>query len=150
MAAITSVEALEAAIVERIEALDASAYTQGSLTATWKESAQALDPDSAPNPTAHLCFAAWAESVPTTEYSSDCLRAEAEIVVRFLFRLRSGAQPTDMREVSSAAQQIVTSLRAGFEAVPMSVANAGIKTPLAGGWMSVDVAFIGRIKLVAV
>ena len=150
MAAITSIEALETAMVARIVALDGAAYNQGALDATWRESAQALNPDSQPTPTAHLAFAVWASSVPVEEYSSDCLRGTATISMRFLYRLRSGDQSTDMRKASSAAQQLVTSLRAGFEGVPVSVVDAGSKSPITGGWLAVDLEFDAMIKISAV
>ena len=149
MADITTIEALEAAITARIVALSATAWAQGTLANSWKESAQALDPESAPNPRAHLCFSAWADSVPTEEYPGGCVMGSPTIVVRFLYRLRAGAQPTDMRKATSAAQQIVDALRTGFDGVRMTITDSGRKTPGPGGWAVVDVSFDGYMALVA-
>ena len=147
MANLTTIATLEAAIAARIEALSATAFAQGTLSSpTWKESPQALAPESAPNSAAHLCFAVWADSVPTEE-SPGCVRAEPVVVVRFLYRLRSGQQPTDLRASSDAAQQIVDSVRAGFDGVPMDVTESGDRTILSGGWAVIDVRFTGYITL---
>lgn len=106
---------VEETIAEQIEALDASAYTQGSTPAAWHEASAPLSVLVDPSSLGHLNFSVWISSAPNSDLERDAeidgyVWVTARVRVAFTFRLRPRQQTADGRQAIRAAHDVVRAL----------------------------------------
>lgn len=162
----TTFKAVEEAMVARIVALDASAFTHGGVPACWHESKSPLSVMVDASTIAHLSFNVWIQSAPNTNDNrgmtwqdndvDNDVEIDALMKVAFAFELRSFDQVSDTRDASDAAIDVIRALMAEWTADDQVASGAvllrllnGYQTgmTLDGQWMLVTQDYIASFDL---
>jgi hypothetical protein len=118
---------VEEAIVARITALDASAYTLGRLAkAKWHESDAPLSVISDTSALGHLSFGVWISTAPNSNDGrgvtwvnngiDNLVEIDARLTVAFAFQLRPTVSVADSRVATEAAHDVVVAAMAAWTA----------------------------------
>ena len=109
-------EDIEAEAVSLIEALDASAHSQGDTGARWRETSIPFSVAEDASSLGHLLFEVWIQDAPNStlsragEINEQAATIAARLRVLFTYRVRSSQQIRDRRSATGAAHDIVRAL----------------------------------------
>lgn len=136
---------IEDEAARRIEALNASAFVQGTVTPTWKRSPLPLTASPLEGLRTHLSFSVSVEQATARDDAEnrpgEAVTCVGELRVVFIYKIRPGAQADDYRLASDAAGDVLGMLLAftGEWAVfPATVWKPG---PIVNGEMDVELRF---------
>jgi hypothetical protein len=137
---------LEAATAAKVAALDAAAFDQGSIEATWTESDQAISADGVSYATSHLSFAVIVSASPAVSNDSQAsyryARVRSRLLVEFLYHLRPGQQIADQRLAARAAADLRRAVMAPDPDANIVLFDAGRYSRTSDGeWLLVQVEF---------
>ena len=106
------VYALESTLAAKIAAIDAVAFKQGSISASFSESTQAITADTGDYALSHLGYAVYCVSAPSAPFDRQRRSGEryaklrSRFVVEFLYHLRPSEQVSDSRLAWRASADI--------------------------------------------
>lgn len=152
---VSNISELEEEAVGRILALPGEPYTlgkgKGRIVGKWKEAEEALIVAGEAHARGHLAFNVFAESGRNTGRARDrdIVRTQADLVVLFMFRIRSTNQIADARLASLASRDVVSALLAMPQAyVVYDVVNSWRPNTVGGGdWLLVRMDFTADFDL---
>ena len=137
---------LEAVAAERVGSVDAAPFKQGSIVASFTESAQAISADGVSYATSHLSFSAFVTSSPAmatdNQGSWETAKVRSRLLVEFLYHLRPGQQIGDQRLALRAAAAVRRAVMAPTPEFNVALFDAGRTSKTSDGeWLLTQVEF---------
>ena len=144
-----------------IEALDASAHSQGKKAASWRETSIPFTVLQSASNLGHLLFDVWIPTAPNSELSrgaevggdEESVTISAQLKVQFSYKLRGSQQKKDARQGTVAAHDVVRALMAPWDydtngCVDLLLVNPLIvNLTLDGEWLLVQQDYIVEFQL---
>lgn len=138
-----------------IEALDASAHSQGKTATKWHETSIPFTVMQDASSLGHLLFEVWIQDAPNSGLSRGGESFEQEVTiaarlkVQFTYRLRGTQQKRDARQATVAAHDIVRALMQPWTAcVDLLLVNAmTVSLTLDGEWLLIQQDYIAQFAL---
>lgn len=152
-------EDVELEAVGLIEALDASAHSQGKKAAAWRETSVPFSVQQDAANLGHLLFEVWIQDSPNSDLSrageinEQAATIAARLRVQFTYKIRGAHQIADRRSATNAAHDVVRALMAPWDydangCVDLLLINAmSVSLTLDGTWILVSQDYIVEFDL---